>query len=36
LASSHLCGPQITEEACLKEEMVNPMGDFRMVEQRLA
>ncbi|WP_186306586.1 hypothetical protein [Siminovitchia fortis] len=23
-------------KACLKEEMVNPMGDFKMVEQRLA
>jgi hypothetical protein len=33
LAFSKLRRTQITDKACLKEEVVNPTGDFEMVEQ---
>jgi hypothetical protein len=33
LALSKLRRTQITDKACLKEEVVNSMGDLKMVEQ---
>jgi hypothetical protein len=33
LAFSKLCSTQTTDKACLMEEMVNSIGDFKMVEQ---